>query len=143
MESLYNGFKLSMNNFLETHLPGVTIIYDADEPVDPLVTKWISSLYLEYDPISTIKTAEIAFHCFSKQDPEGLENTKLIDKLISIFHDSTTVDDLRRIPLMVVKDDGSMEQKATIVTSDITVDKAYRVGTDINGQAVIATFVWC
>lgn len=140
MESLYNGFKISLHNFLESKLPGVTFVYAADTP-DLSIPKWISVIYGDYDPVGTIKKAAVIFHCFTREDPEGLFSASLIDQFLNIFIDKTSVDGLIRIPLQVVKD-GATEQKATIVTSDITVDESYRVGTDIVGQAVTVFFIW-
>jgi len=138
----YNGLKISLEKFLQEHLPDILIITDPTDIPENEPDSWISVIYGNCDLISIVKRAEISFHCLTKNDAGGFIRSKLIDRLIEAFHDYTQNDTIRRIPFYIVEN-GSLVQKSSILASDTFIDGHYRLTTDITGQTVRFELVWC
>jgi hypothetical protein len=134
-----------MNNFIETNLSDYTIVFDenfADPDIFESGAKWITPVYGEYDPSSTVKEIDFFFYCFVKGDPEGLELAKLIDVICGIFSDPAQNDGNKRIPFNIVKD-GALERVSTIIASDIGIESSFRLGDSTLAQAVRVKLLWC
>lgn len=141
MRTKYNGLKISIDKFLSEHLSDVVIVNDPTELPDTEPDSWISVIYGDCDLISITKSAEISFHCLSKNDDGGFIRAQLIDKLIAAFEDATQDDEIRRIPFYIVEN-GSLVQVSTILASDTFIDGHYRLTTDITGQSVRFSLIW-
>lgn len=143
--SQYNGLKISMNNFIETNITDYTVVFDenfADPETFEAGAKWVTPVYSGYDPDAVVKSVNLFFYCFTKGDEEGLELSKMIDKICGVFSDPEQNDGNKRIPLNIVKD-GTLSQVSTIITSDIRIESSFRLGDSTVGQAVVATLLWC
>jgi len=143
--SQYNGLKLSMNNFIETTITDYIVVFDenfADPETFEAGAKWVTPIYSGYDPSAVVKSVNLHFYCFTKGDEEGLELSKMIDKIFNVFSDPTQNDGNKRIPLNVV-DGSTLLQVSTLIASDMRIEESFRLGDSTVAQALAVTLMWC
>ena len=139
--AMYNGFKISIDKFLEENLPGITFVTDPSKLPETDPSEWVSVIHGESDLVSTVKRANISFHCLAKDDDGGFRRSQLIDSLIGVFEDPSEIDNVKRIPLYVVEN-SVLVQKSTIMASDTFVDGEYALTIDVTGQSIRFEFFW-
>ena len=141
----YHGLRISLNNFIDAEFPDVIRVYDenfADPNVFEDGSRWLSPVYGSCDPESHIKKLEFFIYVFSKSDPEGLELSKIITRVVAAFYDNTKNDGKRRIPFYSVVN-GSLVQKSTILSSDLTVEQGFNLTDSTKAQAIRIELSWC
>lgn len=141
----YNGLRISMNTFIEDNFSDYTIVFDenfADPETFEAGAKWITPVYGPCSPDTTVKEIELFIICFAKGDTEGLEASKMVDKVLSSFDDPTMPDGNKRIPFYVVQD-GTRVVVSSIFASDTKVLDSDRLGDSTTVLPVKIRLQWC
>lgn len=99
-----HGFKVSIYNYIENACVADSIHFVSDKTLtdqtktDTFVTEWISVNLGAFDVNSSPAEGTVKMYILTRKDPEGLQNSKLLDKVLSYFSDPTASDGNKRIP---------------------------------------------
>jgi hypothetical protein len=119
------GFKISLSNFIDAQAAlgsPLHVVYDKSltdvTNVDSSVTEWISVNFGNID-FSGIFEAQVDLYVLTREDPEGLANSAVFDRVLNFFSDPVMPDGNKRIPFYELRN-GVLVQTSTMWLARIT-----------------------
>ena len=113
------GFKISVSNFIDQEalkVPAIHVVYDkglADTTnTDKTIKEWIPVTFGGMDFVG-IYEGQVDVNVLTREDPEGLKNDALLDRVLNFFSDQAMPDGNKRIPFYEVID-GALVQTSTM-----------------------------
>lgn len=114
-----SGFKISLSKFIDSVAsvdPKMHVVYDKSltdaTNVDKSIKAWVSVVFGIVD-FEGLCEGQIDAYMLTREDPEGIDNSFLLDKFMKFFSDPAMLDGNKRIPFYEVID-GSLVQTSTM-----------------------------
>lgn len=113
------GFKISVSNFIDQEalkVPAIHVVYDKGltdaTNTDKTIKEWISVTFGGMDFVG-IYEGQVDVNVLTREDPEGLKNDALLDRVLNFFSDQAMPDGNKRIPFYEIID-GALVQTSTM-----------------------------
>jgi hypothetical protein len=142
-----SGFKISISNYIDAQAsvsPTLHVVYDKSltdaTNTDKSIKEWISVSFGTMD-FEGICEGQVDIYVLTRQDPEGVKNAQVFDKLMNFFSDPAMPDGNKRIPFYEVVD-GALLQTSTLWLARITPLKEFTLLDETKVCPTQLVFSW-
>ena len=142
-----HGFKISVSNFIDQMAsvsPTMHVVYDKSltdaTNTDKSIKEWVSITFGAVD-FEGICEGQVDAYILTREDPEGLKNAMLFDKLLNFFSDPAMPDGNKRIPFYEVIN-GALVQTSTLWLARVTPLKEFTLLDETKVCPTQLLFAW-